>query len=183
MIIHNIVPNRERLFSKFNMVPNHDCVQCGELHDNVHLFCACQLVREGWFWVRQRLLNLQPNTSANTSNFEFINLMFECAALENEVIWMLGIWVQLVWDFVICKKKMLKLATVQSEFSLKFVSHQNSNLPPLAHIIGLQIGLITSSLLDNLLKVQCEIQYKKEIDKQISSKNELFPCTLINICN
>lgn len=137
MIIHNIVPNRERLFSKFNMVPNHDCVQCGELHDNVHLFCACQLVREAWFWVRQRLLDLLPNTSANTSNFEFINLMFECAALENEVIWMLGIWVQLVWDFVICKKKMLKLATVQSEFSLKFVSHQNSNLPPLAHIIGL----------------------------------------------
>ena len=87
--------------------------------------------------MRQRLLGLLPNESANTSNFEFINLIFESAVLEKEVIWMLGIWVQLVWDCVICKKKMLKLETVKSEFSLKFVSHQNSNLPPLAHIIGI----------------------------------------------
>ena len=137
MIIHNIVPNRDRLFSKFNMVPNHDCVQCGVLHDNVHLFCDCELVREAWFWLRQRLLGLLLNESESTSNFEFINLMFDTNILENEVIWMLGIWVQLVWDLVICKKKILRLETVQSEFSLKFMTHQNSNLPALAHIMGL----------------------------------------------
>ena len=56
MIVNNIVivQNRDRLFDKFHMVPNHDCVHCGVLHDNVHVFCDCQLVREAWFWVRQR---------------------------------------------------------------------------------------------------------------------------------
>ena len=137
MIVNNIVPNRDRLFDKFHMVPNHDCVHCGVLHDNVHVFCDCQLVREAWFWVRQRLLGLLPNKFANTSNFEFLNLMFDSSMMNNEVIWMLGIWVQLVWNTVICKKKWLKIETVQSEFSLKFVSHQNSHLPALAHIIGL----------------------------------------------
>ena len=83
MIIHNIVPNRDRLFSKFNMVPNHNCVQCGVLHDNVHLFCDCELVREAWFWVQQRLLGLSPEESASTSNFEFLNLMFDTNILEN----------------------------------------------------------------------------------------------------
>ena len=45
MIVNNIVPNRDRLFDKFNMVPNHDCVHCCVLHDNVHVFCDCQLVQ------------------------------------------------------------------------------------------------------------------------------------------
>ena len=137
MIVHNIVPNRDRLFNKFNMVPSHDCVHCGIIHDNVHLFCECQLVREAWFWVRQRLLGLLPDIFGNTSNFEFLHLMFEFSIMNNEVIWMLGVWVQLVWNTVICKKKHLKIESVQSEFSLKFVSHQNSHLPALAHIIGL----------------------------------------------
>ena len=137
MIVHNIIPNRDRLFNKFRMVPNHDCVICGVIHDNVHIFCDCQMVREAWFWVRQRLLGLLPASCANISNFEFLNLMFGSNIMNDEVIWMLGVWVQLVWTYVICKKKHLKIETVQSEYSLKFVSHQNSNLPVLSHIIGL----------------------------------------------
>ena len=37
----------------------------------------------------------------------FINLIFESAVLENELIWRLGIWVQLVWESVKpgCKKQ------------------------------------------------------------------------------
>ena len=138
MIINNIVPNRDRLFHKFHMVADPNCLQCRVLQENVHLFCECQLVREAWFWIRQRLLDMFPQTNANTSNFEFLNLMFDSYLMENEVIWLLGIWVELVWNVVICKKKYLKLEMVRSEVSLKFVSHQNSNLPALAHIIGLQ---------------------------------------------
>ena len=54
MIVHNIVPNRDRLHNKFNMVPDQNCIHCRVLHDNVHVFCECQLVRESWLWVRQR---------------------------------------------------------------------------------------------------------------------------------
>ena len=104
LLINNIVANRDRLFNKFHMVPSPNCLMCNVLHDNVHLFCECILVREAWFWVRQRLLGLLPDSHARTSNFEFLNLMFERDIMDSEVIWMIGNFVQLVWDVVICKK-------------------------------------------------------------------------------
>ena len=137
MIINNIIPNRDRLFNKFHMVPDSTCVHCRVLQDNVHLFCECQLLRESWFWIRQRLLIMFPATYGKTSNFEFLHLMFESYVLDDEAVWILGIWVQLVWNIVVCKKKCLKLETVKGEFSLKFASHQNSNLPTLANIVGI----------------------------------------------
>ena len=92
--------------------------------------------REAWFWVRQRLLGILPN-SGNTSNFEFINLMFGENVLDNEAVWLLGVYVQLVWKYVICKKRQLKLETLKSEYQLKFTTHQKSNLPYLGYIAGL----------------------------------------------
>ena len=138
MILHNIVPNRDRLCNKFHMVADQNCTDCGVLHDNVHLFCECSLVREAWFWVRQRLLGLLPNGQGKTSNFEFINLMFDSCLMDNEVVWLLGTWVELVWNIVICKKKSVNLETTKSEFSLKIISHRYSNLPALSHIIGIE---------------------------------------------
>ena len=84
MIVHNIVPNRDRLHNKFNMVPDQNCIHCRVLHDNVYVFCQCQLVRESWFWVRH-------------------DMMFE-------KLWLLGIRVEIVWNNVISKKKSAKQA-------------------------------------------------------------------------
>ena len=139
MIVHNIVPNRDRLHNKFHMVPNENCIHCEVLHDNAHIFCECQLVREAWFWFRQRLLGMFPASHGNTSNFEFLHLMFDSYLMENEVIWMLGIWVELVWNSVICKKKSLSLERAKTEFSIKLANHKYTNLPAVAHIIGLQV--------------------------------------------
>ena len=136
MVINNIIANRDRLHSKFHMVPSPNCVHCNVLHDNVHLFCECLLVREAWFWVRQRILGILPN-SGRTSNFEFLNLMFESGPLDGEVIWLIGVYVQLVWDYVICKKKQLKLRILQSEYELKFTTHKHSKMPDLGYIVGL----------------------------------------------
>ena len=106
------------------------------LHDNVHVFCECVLVRESWFWIRQRLIGMIPHSGA-TSNFEFLNLMFEKSAFENQVIWMIGIHVHMVWGHVICKKKSLNIETLKSEYKMKFVEHQKSNMPDLGYIVGL----------------------------------------------
>ena len=137
MLVNNIVANRDRLFNKFHMVPSPNCQYCNVLHDNVHLFCECILVREAWFWVRQRLLGLLPDAHARTSNFEFLNLMFEKDIMESEVLWMIRHYVQLVWEIVICKKKYLKLETMKSEYELRYLTHQKSNLPHLNYIVGL----------------------------------------------
>ena len=138
MLINNIIANRDRLFSKFRMVPSPNCLQCpGVLHDNVHLFCECVLVRESWFWIRQRLLGMLPSLYRMSSNFEFLNLMFESDVLENEVIWIIGVYVQLVWDTVICKKKHLRIEKMKSEISLKYLTHQRSNMPDLGYNVGI----------------------------------------------
>ena len=49
----------------------------------------------------------------------------------------LGVYVQLVWELVVCKKKALKLEVMKSEIHLRHTTHQNSNMPDLGHIIGL----------------------------------------------
>ena len=137
MLINNIIANRDRLHNKFNMVPSPNCLHCNVLQDNVHLFSECVLVRESWFWVRQRILGILPNTNRTTSNFEFLNLMFDSDRMDGEIIWILGIYVQLVWDVVICKKKHLKLETMKSEYEMKYSTHQKSNMPHLNYIVGL----------------------------------------------
>ena len=136
MIIHNIVANKDRVF-KFNMTASPNCSICGVLQDNVHLFCECVNVREAWFWLRQRLLGLLPQDSGQTSNFEFINLMFPSSMMDSEVVWMLGVYVQLVWNNIMCKKKYLTQSQVKTECAQQYISHHASKRPTLAHIIGL----------------------------------------------
>ena len=75
-IIHNIVPNRERLFSKMHLVNSPNCMVCGLRESNTHIFTECLMVREAWGWVRMRMLELLPEENARCSNFEMINLMF-----------------------------------------------------------------------------------------------------------
>ena len=138
LLINNIVANKDRLFKKFHMVQSADCHLCHVLHDNVHLFCECVLVRECWFWIRQRLLGMLPGLG-RISNFEFLNLMFEIDTMESEIIWILGVYVQLVWELVVCKKKALKLEVMKREIHLRHSTHQNLNMPDLGHINGLLV--------------------------------------------
>ena len=136
LIIHNIVTNGQRVYY-FNMAVSPNCLTCQVVQDNVHLFCECTSVQESWFWMRQRLIGLLPPDSCLTSNFEFLNLMFDSSVMEKEVIWLLGIYLEKVWDVVICKKKTLSLNVLISECSQQYLEHHKANKPPLGYIIGL----------------------------------------------
>ena len=136
MIIHNIIANKDRVF-KFNMIASPNCHTCGVVQDNVHLFCECVNVQEAWFWLRQRLLGMLPQDGGRVSNFEFINLMFISSQFDNEIVWLLGIYVQQVWSNVICKKNYLSQNQIKTECSQQFIHNQASNRPSLVNIIGL----------------------------------------------
>ena len=136
MVIHNIMNNRDRMF-KFNMVNSPNCPACQVRQDNAHLFCECLSIREAWFWLRQRFLAMLPPEYCQTSNFEFINLMFQPSTADSEVMGLLSVYMELVWDSVICKKKNLKLLTVKTQCALRYEIHQKSNKPALGHIVGL----------------------------------------------
>ena len=96
-IVHNIVPNRQRLFSKMNMVAHPNCLLCGVVEDNTHIFTGCVMVREAWGWLRLRVLSLLPAECATTSNMEFVNLFYSEHAFDEEIVWLLGTYVELVW--------------------------------------------------------------------------------------
>ena len=136
MVIHNIMNNKDRMH-KFNMAASPNCSTCKVTQDNVHLFCECVNVREAWFWLRQRFLAILPPENGVTSNFEFLNLMFQSSTADSEIVWLLGVYVKLVWDNVICKKKNLSLQTVKTHCAIQYEIHQKSNKPHLAHILGL----------------------------------------------
>ena len=46
MVIHNIMNNKDKMF-KFNMTASPNC-------------SSCKVVREAWFWLRQRFLAILP---------------------------------------------------------------------------------------------------------------------------
>ena len=135
LILHNIVANKDRMH-KFNMTASPNCLSCGVVQDNVHLFCECVSVRESWFWLRQRLLSLLSPETARTSNFEF-HFMFGQSLMDKEAVWLLGIYVKLVWYNVICKKKNISQKMIKTECSLQHYNHHICNKPALGHIVGL----------------------------------------------
>ena len=134
MIINNIVPNRERLFMKMNMVENPGCLKCHVREDNVHLFTECILVNEAWFWVRSRVLTLLPENCSKTSNFEFLNLMFEKHVMDLEIVWLLGTVVAFIWNEKIVRKRKVNLEHLKGHLKLEYRANQLSRKPRLGYI-------------------------------------------------
>ena len=133
-IVHNIVPNRERMHSKMNLVNSANCQLCGVREDNTHLFTECVLVREAWGWLRMRLLDLLPEECVITSNFEFISLMFEKHFFDKEAVWLIGQFIELVWVEKLQKKRKVKISHLIGHLKLKYQLNQVSNKPLLGFI-------------------------------------------------
>ena len=137
MIIQNVVPNRERLFLKMNMVESPNCLVCGVREDNTHVFTECVLVREAWGWLRMRLLSLLPEECSKTSNFEFISLMFSKHFMEREAVWLLGVYVEFVWQHRILKKTSLKIEHLVGQTKYRYKKSKFSRTPSLEYIFGI----------------------------------------------
>ena len=133
-IIHNIVPNRERLNIKMNLADSPNCLSCGVREDNTHLFTECCMVREAWGWVRLRLLALLPDSCSITSNFEFINLMFDKHFMDKEAVWIIGTFVEQVWIEKIKKKRKVKIEQIKGILKVKYQANQVSRRPFLNYI-------------------------------------------------
>ena len=133
-IVHNIVPNRERLYSKMHMVNSPNCLVCGVREDNAHIFAECLMVREAWGWVRMRLLNLLSRESARCSNFELLTLMFEKDLMDMEAVWLIVTYVEYVWTEKFLRNKLVKLEQLVGHIKLCYRSNQFSKKPVLGHI-------------------------------------------------
>ena len=129
MIIHNIVPNRDRLFEKFHRANSPACErpECGaERQDNVHLYCHCVAVRVGWCWLRRRILELMPRDCSRVSDFELIHFFFPQDVFDQEIIWLLGTYVAYVNSEVRGTRGDLKLEKMIGYFRQKCFENRNA---------------------------------------------------------
>ena len=78
-----------------------------------------------------------PTECAVTSNFEFLNLMFERHLMDNEAVWMIGGYLEFVWMEKLVKHKIVRLDHLIGYLQLKFKTNQFSKKPVLGHIVGL----------------------------------------------
>ena len=143
MIINNIYPTQERLW-KINKekkpedrrVHTDVCQKCnqGVVQDCVHFFAECSNVQEGWYWLRARILGLLPDHQA-LSNFEILHLMFpKDNRVEDEVMFLIGNWTQLVYEEVVLRDRKLMDQFVRGHFQYKFYESMKKKMPGLNHI-------------------------------------------------
>ena len=142
MVVNNIYPTQERLY-RINREKPADrrqvwtdvCQGCnqGEVQDCVHLFMECDRVREGWHWVRRRIMILLDDVQG-LSNYEILHLSFPRELDENEIMWLLGVWVAMVQEEVVVKKRVLGDQFVRGHFRYKYLQTLSINMPQLNHI-------------------------------------------------
>ena len=143
MVVNNLYPNQDRLFrinsakkADVRKVWSNHCKNCdlGVVEDCVHLFMECKKVQEGWLWVRRRVMNLLQDYQG-LSNFELLHLTFpEEGHVENEVIWLVGNWVQLVYEEGVVRGSTLKDQFVRGHYRYKFMESLNMKMPQLNYI-------------------------------------------------
>merc|ERR1712030_215831 len=97
MIIHNIIPNRERLF-RMNKVPNSLCPVDFINQDNVHFFCQCQDVLEAWTWIKNTASFHINNPFWQIQDKELLFFTFPTSAYEKEILWLVSSYCDFRWN-------------------------------------------------------------------------------------
>ena len=97
LVIHNILPTRDRLH-RLNMSENNKCKKEDGVEDVEHLFTGCVRSQVAWAWARRKIMHLLPDwVTQFPSNFELLHLAYE-ALLSMEVLWVVSTYCSYVWN-------------------------------------------------------------------------------------
>ena len=148
--VHNILPTRERScrlgLRDLNGagIVNARCDRCnlGVLDDQTHMFTECKLVREAWCWVRRRVLDLLPDDMADLSNTELIMFMFPKENFEDELVWLLGVYMGWVYDEAVVKGRVLNDAHARGYMRYMYFQSLGTKMPQLGYISEITIPRI-----------------------------------------
>ena len=96
-----------------------------------HLLQTCGRVAEAWSWLRRYIFcHLLPPESV--SDQQFLGLTFPKAGnRENEVVWMVGSYVEYVTREAVIKGRVVKAEELKGYLGQKLVSHSMKRLTPL----------------------------------------------------
>lgn len=95
MLVHNILPTRERLF-RLNQADNAVCSEGDGVESVEHLFCTCRRVQVAWAWMRRLILN--KNLALPTvSDFELLHSLSGLDDGTCDLVWLISNYVEFVW--------------------------------------------------------------------------------------
>ena len=82
-------------------------------------------------------MRLLPEDCATTSNFEFINLMFSEHLMENEAVWLIGIFIHFVWAEKLQKKRFVSIEKFIGHAKLCYKENQVAKKPVLGYLMNI----------------------------------------------
>ena len=139
LLVHNKLPVPERLF-RIGLKHSPYCKHCvgAEIADLEHFFCSCVKTRQAWSWVRLKILDL-CDQGLMSSNWELINLFLPATQFEQEIVWLVGNFVEYVWDNVFIRNSEVKLEKLFGFLSFKYKIDQKLSGVSLSQIRGLAL--------------------------------------------
>ena len=96
LVIHNILPTRQRLF-RLNQCRSDQCDQGDGLEDMEHLFTGCVRTQVAWAWRRRKIMHLMADLPSYPSNFELINLTYD-SMMDDEILWLVASYCFYVYE-------------------------------------------------------------------------------------
>ena len=124
-LVHNIYRNRSRLFQQSRtsdpLCPNQACKNEGLVQDIEHIFCSCYKVRTAWHWTRAKILEFvtELGPPITVTNIDILLAMYPTCRREEECLFLLGNYVELVDREVIYQQKELVLNTLRGFLQAK----------------------------------------------------------------
>ena len=136
LIIHERVGTRER---GNRLMPGRFssplCNYCDQPETIEHRYSLCFLVSDIWGWLLTKLWYLD-NSLMTTNNTDILSLAFPRSLRDNALLWMIGIYVEIVEREVVMKGVKLSLAQIQGIFKEKKLKARHQALPDLGIIAG-----------------------------------------------
>ena len=96
LVIHNILPTRQRLF-RLNKCRSDQCDQGDGLEDVEHMFTGCVRTQVAWAWCRRKIMHLMHHATGYPSNFELINLAYD-SMMDDEILWLVANYCYYVYE-------------------------------------------------------------------------------------
>ena len=138
LLLHNKLPVAERLF-RIGLQNDPYCMYCNDavICDAEHYFCSCVRVSHIWSDIQVTMVSLVGQTP---TNFDLINFNWSKSPNDNEAVWLIGNYLDLIWNLLYRKRKdWLKKETVFGFLKFKFKEDQMGARHKLKHIPELQL--------------------------------------------
>ena len=128
LLVYNKLPLRERLF-RVGQMNDPYCGTCMDLGvayvcDREHYFCTCEKVKDIWADVRTILTNISPMGCVSLSDLRWITLDIPKSKEYDKYVWLIGNYVDLVWQKIYRKGGLLSREQVFGYLKYKYKADQ-----------------------------------------------------------